>query len=154
MLMPEPHLENILEQLPYAPPFLFVDGLTRLDAERAEGYYTFRPDSAFYRGHFKGNPVTPGVLLTECCAQIGLACLGLYLLGEASGSRPGPGGIALGSAEMEFLLPVFPGERVRVVGEPVYFRFGKLKARVQLYNESGQLACKGFLSGMVKRNKV
>ncbi len=152
--MAETDLENILEQLPYAPPFLFVDGLTHLDATRVEGHYTFRPESAFYRGHFKGNPVTPGVLLTECCAQIGLACLGLHLLGEASGSRPGNGAIALGSAEMEFLRPVFPGERVRVVGEPVYFRFGKLKARVELYNGSGHLACRGTLSGMIKKEKV
>ena len=34
----------------------------------------------FYKGHFKENPITPGVLLIETMAQIGVVCLGIYLL--------------------------------------------------------------------------
>ena len=139
---------QILEQLPYQEPFLFVDHLSKLNLEGVEGYYTFREESDFYRGHFKGSPVTPGVLLTECCAQIGLACLGLYLINTTGDDLPESTSIGLTEAKMEFLHPVYPGEKVRVTGEKQYFRFNKLKVSVKLFNQKGVLACRGEVSGM------
>ena len=150
--MAETNFTHIIEKLPYAPPFLFVDGITSLTTEEAKGYYRFRADSFFYRGHFKGAPVTPGVLLTECCAQIGLVCLGIHLL-EESGAMDSIAGIALSESQMEFLKPVFPGEQVRVEGRRIYYRFGKLKSSVRLYNEAGELACRGTISGMILKEK-
>ena len=38
-----------------------------------KGYYTFKNDEYFYQGHFKDNPITPGVILTEVMAQIGVS---------------------------------------------------------------------------------
>ena len=150
MLMPKNHFKHIVDKLPYAPPFLFVDGITALDSDRVEGHYRFRAESDFYLGHFKGAPITPGVLLTECCAQIGLVCLGIFLL-EASGGYGKITGLALTESQMEFLAPVHPGEQVRVEGQRIYFRFGKMKSDVRLYNEEGKLACRGTVSGMFKR---
>lgn len=142
---------GIIERLPYAPPFLFVDHLDHLDENSVEGRYTFAADSYFYPGHFKEAPVTPGVILTECCAQIGLVCLGLYLLRE-TGAFPSDGApeVAFSRSEMEFYVPVFPGETVKVVSEKEYFRFHKLKCKVKLFNAEGTLACKGVLAGMFK----
>ncbi|WP_339837310.1 FabA/FabZ family ACP-dehydratase [uncultured Maribacter sp.] len=137
----------ILNRLPYAEPFLFVDEILKVNEKSAEGTYAFKPDAAFYDGHFKNNPVTPGVLLTECCAQIGLVSLGIYLLEEES--RLENLKIGMSSSQMEFLLPVFPGERVRVISELVYFRFHKLKCVVKMYNEDNKLVCKGTLAGMI-----
>ncbi len=138
---------HIIAQLPYSEPFLFVDALQEVSKEGIKGSYTFSKDLDFYRGHFKENPVTPGVLLTECCAQIGLVCLGIHLMATSDLSNLQ---IGFSSSEMEFLLPVYPGEKVRVRSEKIYFRFNKLKCKVQLYNEVGELVCKGVLSGMFK----
>lgn len=143
--------DQILSKLPYAPPFLFVDKLLWIDGDGAEGTFTFKKDFDFYQGHFKEFPVTPGVLLTECCAQIGLVCLGMYLIGEKS--LHGVPKIAFTSAEMEFLAPVFPGDTVKVVSKKNYFRFGKLKCRVELFNERGELSCRGVLAGMFKNEE-
>ncbi|WRI31691.1 FabA/FabZ family ACP-dehydratase [Maribacter sp. BPC-D8] len=137
----------ILNQLPYSEPFLFVEEILNINDKGAEGNYTFSSDADFYKGHFKNNPVTPGVILTECCAQIGLVCLGIYLLGQNSGLENV--GIGMSSSQMEFLQPVFPGERVKVVSELVYFRFQKLKCEVKMYNENDKLVCKGVLAGMI-----
>ena len=137
----------IMNQLPYTSPFLFVDEILKVNEKSAEGTYTFKPDAAFYEGHFKNNPVTPGVLLTECCAQIGLVSLGIYHLGEDSKIEDLK--IGMSSSQMEFLLPVFPGERVRVTSELSYFRFHKLKCNVKMFNEEGKLVCKGTLAGMM-----
>ncbi len=71
--------DRVLEWLPYSEPFLFVDGFDHIDENGASGHYTFRHDQSFYQGHFPGNPVTPGVILIETMAQIGLVGLGMYL---------------------------------------------------------------------------
>ena len=74
--------EQIISRLPYSKPFLFVDELLNIDENRVEGIYTFDENLDFYKGHFKDNPVTPGVILTEVMAQIGLVCLGIFLLND------------------------------------------------------------------------
>ncbi len=140
-------------QLPYTAPFLFVDKLHHVDRDTVKGEYTFKKEEYFYEGHFKDNPVTPGVILTECCAQIGLVCMGLYDLIESNSlSNKNDFAIAFSSSEMEFYLPVYPGESVTVVSEKIYFRFHKLKCAVKMYSPEGKLICKGILSGMLKSN--
>ena len=141
--------ETILQFLPYQAPFLFVEELTYISENGAEGYYTFKNDEYFYQGHFKNNPITPGVILTEVMAQIGVVCLGIYLLKEEFSVTRKPQ-IALTSNEIDFFLPVRPKERVRVVSQKIYFRFNKLKCKVQLFNEKNELVCKGTISGMLK----
>lgn len=144
--------KEILARLPYEKPFLFVDEILEVTEDGAKGSFTFHDGLDFYKGHFKGNPVTPGVILTECCAQIGLVCLGIFLVGaaelEASNVL-----IGMSSSEMEFLQPVFPGETVTVISHKVYFRFQKLKCEVKMYNSNKDLVCKGTLSGMLKVSK-
>ena len=63
--------ETIIQLLPYQTPFLFVEELTYISENRSEGYYTFKNDEYFYKGHFKDKPITPGVILTEVMAQRG-----------------------------------------------------------------------------------
>jgi len=57
--------------LPHREPFVFVDEVTALDrGVAARGVKTFRGDEAFFVGHFPGEPIVPGVLLTEALAQM------------------------------------------------------------------------------------
>tara|TARA_B100000767_G_scaffold63296_1_gene59401 strand:+ start:820 stop:1272 length:453 start_codon:yes stop_codon:yes gene_type:complete len=141
--------ETIIQLLPYQAPFLFVDELTYISENRSEGYYTFKNDEYFYKGHFKDKPITPGVILTEVMAQIGVVCLGIYLLKKDFSEIKKPQ-IALTSNEVNFFLPVRPKERVKVVSEKIYFRFNKLKCKVHLFNEKKELVCNGTISGMLK----
>jgi len=114
-----------------------------------EGCYTFKEDEYFYQGHFKDNPITPGVILTEVMAQIGVVCLGIYLLRDEISTTKKPQ-IALTSNHIDFFLPVYPKERVKVVSKKIYFRFNKLKCKVELFNEKNELVCRGTISGMLK----
>lgn len=141
--------KQIIQLLPYEPPFLFVEELTAVSENGAEGFYTFKQEEYFYQGHFKGNPITPGVILTEVMAQIGVVCLGIYLLKDQISESQKPQ-IALTSNEVDFFLPVLPGEKVKVISEKVYFRFNKLKCKVQLFNEKEELVCRGTIAGMLK----
>ena len=139
---------NILEKLPYTKPFLFVDELLKIDEKSAEGVYTFPVDSFFYKGHFKDNPVTPGVILTECMAQIGVVCLGIYIMQEEM-SESQEIELALSSSEVDYYLPVFPGQTVKVVSEKLFFRFNKLKCEVRMYTKTDRLICRGQIAGMM-----
>ncbi|WP_411030655.1 3-hydroxyacyl-ACP dehydratase FabZ family protein [Spongiimicrobium sp. 3-5] len=138
--------DNIIEKLPYTSPFLFVDRLVHIDEDGVMGNYTFSGDLDFYKGHFKDNPITPGAILTECCAQIGVVCLGLFLLGDKTDDVK----IALSSSEMEFYKAVYPEETVWVRSTKKYFRFNKLKCEVKMFNAKEELVCKGIIAGMLK----
>lgn len=140
-------IPEIFKNLPYSEPFLFVDELEEVTEEGVKGSFTFSPDLDFYRGHFTDLPVTPGVILTECMAQIGVVSLGIYLFRNQISDKTK---IALSSTEVDFYLPVFPGEKVWVSSEKKFFRFGKLKCKVQMHNELGKLVCKGEISGMIR----
>ncbi len=141
--------EQIIQLLPYQKPFLFVDGIETISEDGVTGYYTFKEDESFYEGHFKDNPITPGVILTECMAQIGLVCLGIYLLRSELNENVKPQ-IALTSHQMDFYLTVLPNEMVTVISEKEVFRFNKLKCKVKMMNEKGELVCRGIISGMLK----
>ena len=145
--MNTPKFQSIINQLPYTNPFLFVDELISVSEEGVTGIYTFSKDAFFYEGHFKNNPITPGVILTECMAQIGVVCLGIFLLQENGNIENAK--VALSSTEMEFYIPVLPEESVTVISEKVYFRFNKLKCKVKMLNSAGKLVAKGIISGMV-----
>jgi 3-hydroxyacyl-[acyl-carrier-protein] dehydratase len=138
--------QEIIAKLPYSKPFLFVDEIVQINENGVEGTYTFDENLDFYKGHFKDNPVTPGVILTEVMAQIGLVCLGFFLLDDSFNRNTS---IALTSTEIEFLKPVFPKEKVTVISEKVYFRFGKLKCKVIMKNEKGEEVCIGIIAGMI-----
>jgi 3-hydroxyacyl-[acyl-carrier-protein] dehydratase len=137
---------NIIDKLPYSKPFLFVDELHHINENGVEGTFTFNADLDFYKGHFKNNPITPGVILTEVMAQIGVVCLGIYLLGNDFNSESK---VALTSSEIEYLKPVYPNEKVTVISEKVYFRYSKLKCKVKMLNANGEEVCQGTIAGMI-----
>ena len=117
--------------------------------EGITGHYTFKDNEFFYEGHFKNHPITPGVILIETMAQIGVVCLGIYLMKDEV-SENFQSQIALTSSQIDFFLPVFPNEKVTVVSEKEVFRFNKLKCKVKMFNSDQELVCRGNISGMIK----
>src|SRR5581483_61907 len=118
---------HILNHLPYKSSFRFVDHISELSEHGVIGEYTLRPDAFFYEDHFEGNPVTPGVIITEIMAQIGLVVLGIYLMinGTDNFEMNESSFPLLTSTNVEFFKMVLPGEKVIVSSKKQYFRFGK-----------------------------
>ena len=138
--------QTVLEKIPQQKPFRFVDEIVEIDENHVIGKYTFNEDEFFYAGHFPGNPITPGVILIETMAQIGLVALGIYLnLVDHGGKNV----ITLfAESEAEFSNPVLPGATVYVKSEKLFYRRGKIKAKVEMTLESGELVARGILSGV------
>ncbi|HEY3662333.1 MAG TPA: 3-hydroxyacyl-ACP dehydratase FabZ family protein [Chthoniobacterales bacterium] len=121
---------SALANLPHRPPFVFVRQLLRCEpGQLAECSMRFSRDDPMFAGHFPGNPLVPGVILTEALAQ----CAGIAAAsGFSGGERP----LFLLSAirAMKFFAAVRPeeeivlrAEKLAMVGELWQF---KTEARV------------------------
>lgn len=147
-------MNDIINYLPYKSSFLFVDNISALDENGVTGEHTLKPEAFFYEDHFPGNPVTPGVIITEIMAQIGLVVLGIHLILKGAPQeavvKHADSFPLLTSTNVDFFRMVLPGEKVIVKSEKEYFRFGKLKCRVEMHNEAGDLVARGIFSGILK----
>jgi len=144
---------NILNHLPYKSSFRFVDNILSLNEDGVTGEYTLKPDAFFYEDHFEGNPVTPGVIITEIMAQIGLVVLGIFLMlkeTELNFKEDDSLYPLLTSTDVSFYKMVLPDQKVTVISKKQYFRYGKLKCEVEMLNSSKELVAKGMFSGIIK----
>jgi 3-hydroxyacyl-[acyl-carrier-protein] dehydratase len=102
-----------LSSLPHRPPFVFVREVIRCEPGRSvEARTSFDAADPMFAGHFPGNPLVPGVILTEALAQAaGIAAASGY----PEKARP----MFLLSAIriMKFFEPVRPGEQIDLQAE-------------------------------------
>ncbi len=71
---------EVLDGLPQRPPFLFVDHIVDLsldgDQKSIITSYQVSGEEDFFKGHFPGNPIVPGVILQEAAFQTGALLIG------------------------------------------------------------------------------
>jgi 3-hydroxyacyl-[acyl-carrier-protein] dehydratase len=97
--------------IPHRPPFLFVDEIVSESADGLVARRTWREEEDFYKGHYPGAPITPGVLLCEAVFQTGA----LFLARQRGKSPAGPGvPLLVKIGEVRFRSPVLPGETVTI----------------------------------------
>jgi 3-hydroxyacyl-[acyl-carrier-protein] dehydratase len=101
--------------LPHRPPFVFVRELINCEPGRSvEARTLFNADDPMFAGHFPGNPIVPGVILTEALAQTaGIAAASGY----PETARP----LFLLSAirTMKFFQAVRPGDQIDLHAEKI-----------------------------------
>lgn len=141
--------QEVLEMVPQQAPFRFIDEIVELDKEHIVARYTFPADSDFYRGHFPGNPITPGVILIETAAQAGVVAFGIYLYAlETSREDVGKLLTIFTDCSIDFSGTVLPGDRVTTTSTVKFFRRRKLRAAFEMKLDDGTVVCSGTVSGM------
>jgi 3-hydroxyacyl-[acyl-carrier-protein] dehydratase len=118
-------MTDIKQLLPHRTPFLFVDEITKAEADEIIGYKTFVPEEFFFKGHFPEYPVVPGVILIETMAQCGGA-------GVAMSGTLGKALFFLGTVNnVKFKRQVRPNDKVKLV-------IKNLRVSSRMLKQSGQ----------------
>src|SRR5207247_9373962 len=118
--------------MPQRRAFLLVDLVTGLEPDvRAVAEHRFTGDEWYLRGHFPGEPIVPGVILVESCAQTATV-MALALPEHREGI-----GLFAGIEEMRFKRIVRPGEtgRFEAVMEKFRRSFARVKVRALVGDE-------------------
>ena len=131
--------KQIMEIIPHRHPFLLVDTIeSMIPGKSAVGYKCVTYDEPFFRGHFPDEPVMPGVLQIEACAQVG--AVAILSLEENRGKTAYFGGIN----KCRFKGKIVPGDKVKLetkivkrkgpmgVGEATAYVDGKVVVKAEL----------------------
>jgi 3-hydroxyacyl-[acyl-carrier-protein] dehydratase len=107
--MPILDVNEIRRILPHRYPFLLVDRITELEAERIVGIKNVTVNEPFFNGHFPEFPVMPGVLIVEAMAQTA----GILVL-KGIPDRDNKLVLLVSIDAARFRRPVVPGDQLRL----------------------------------------
>lgn len=142
-MLPKP-----IDILPQQPPFLFLDEYLELDERHCLGKYVFKENEWFFRGHFPGYPVVPGVILIEAMAQAGVS-VGLFNIAQKENipiekSKEKGLSVFVRIGEVNFLDMVKPAETIFVSSTLIFDRFGRFETGGEIYklvNNEKRMVC-------------
>lgn len=123
-----PYDISVIEDvLPHRDPFLFVDRVTELQLDcRIVAEKSLLLDNYFFAGHFPGNPIMPGVLVSEALAQTSGLLLGLTWKEKGYPVQVGQAPhLFLASVNIKFSSPAMPGDTLRLEATLIK-QFGRL----------------------------
>jgi beta-hydroxyacyl-ACP dehydratase FabZ len=107
--MPILEINEIRALLPHRYPFLLVDRIVEMDAERVVGIKNVTHNEPFFQGHFPDFPVMPGVLIVEAMAQ----AAGVLVLASIP-DRASKLVLLVAIESARFRRPVVPGDTLRM----------------------------------------
>lgn len=132
--------EEIKAIIPQREPFLMVDEVEEfVPGQSCTAYKYVDIKEDYFKGHFPGNPVMPGVLICEALAQTG--AIAILSLEENKGKNALFGGID----KLRFKKMVVPGDKLKLEVK-VIKRKGPIGIGEAIATVDGKIAVKGELT--------
>ena len=132
--------EQIESIIPQRDPFLMIDEVEEYNpGEYCIGYKNVTGEEYFFKGHFPGNPIMPGVLITESLAQAG--AVAILSLEENKGKNA----LFAGIGKMKFKKMVVPGNKLKLEVR-IIKRKGPIGLGEAIATVDGKIAAKGELT--------
>lgn len=132
--------EEIEKIIPQREPFLMIDEVEDyVPGESCTAYKNVNAEEWYFKGHFPGNPIMPGVLITESLAQAG--AVAILSMEENKGKNALFGGIN----NMKFKKMVVPGDRLKLEVK-IIKRKGPIGVGEAFATVDGKVAAKGELT--------
>ena len=132
--------EQIESIIPQRDQFLMIDEVEEYQpGEYCIGYKNVTGDEYFFKGHFPGNPIMPGVLITESLAQAG--AVAILSLEENKGKNA----LFAGIDKMKFKKMVVPGDKLKLEVR-IIKRKGPIGVGEAIATVDGKIAAKGELT--------
>lgn len=109
-------IDDIKKILPHREPFLFIDKVIEFkEGKKVVAIKNITGKEDFFKGHFPGKPIMPGVLIIEAMAQTAVVLASSILSQEKNKNYI----YYLGKTNIRFLKPVLPGMQLRLVVTPL-----------------------------------
>ncbi len=141
--------EEIENFIPHRDPFLFVDSVIELEPEvRIIASKRFGKELDFFRGHFPGNPIVPGVILLEALAQAG-GILFASSYPEKIREKGRFNVYLMGVEKVRFRKPVLPGDNVKLEVKLLKNRLRGLKFSGEAFVGKNKVAEAQILAAIV-----
>ncbi len=132
--------EEIKNIIPQREPFLMIDEVEEyIPGESATAYKNVSLDEYYFKGHFPGNPIMPGVLIVESLAQTG--AVAILSMEENKGKNALFGGID----KLRFKRQVVPGDRLKLEVK-IIKKKGPIGIGEAIATVDGKVAAKGELT--------
>ena len=140
------NLNQIKELIPHREPFLFLDELRNIEKlKRAVGIKKFNENEFFFKGHFPGHPIVPGVILIEMMAQAGAALIA-YSIKEETFDKI----VYLMNVEKtKFRKPVFPNQVIYTDVKALRSKGRVWKLEGRSYDDNDITICEAVWSAMI-----
>ena len=141
---------EIKELIPHREPFIYLDSLVDIiKLKKASGIKRFKKNEDFFKGHFPGSPVVPGVILIEMMAQTAAALIAYSLKSETFDKI-----VYLMNVESsKFRSPVFPDMKVKADVETLRSRGRVWKFYGKMRDEENNILCESIWSAMIMDKK-
>ena len=131
---------EIKQIIPQREPFLMIDEVEEyVPGESAIAYKHVSEDEWYFKGHFPGNPIMPGVLITESLAQTG--AIAILSLEENKGRNA----LFAGIDKMRFKKQVVPGDVLKLEVKIIKQK-GPIGVGEALATCDGKIVAKGDLT--------
>jgi len=128
--------ESIKVHIPHRDPFLFVDEVLELErGARIVAVRKFRPEEEFFRGHFPGSPIVPGVIILEAMAQAGGVLYNASFTEERI-SKGQTGAYLAGLEKVRFRKAVYPNDLLKME-----VRIQKMRSKIIIF--TGEASVEG-----------